>query len=151
MRFLLGMMLVIACWAGAASAQRVQAPGGFVPQQAVAFGAQGASATGVDGDHPLPVQPMVTAVTYLDRSGSLAVAGVSQAVAPARAGRRGFFLQNLSGGELWIGFGTAATAGTSSIRLAAGQLYESPAGGVPADAISVVGSSAGQSFTAKEW
>ncbi|WP_156680260.1 hypothetical protein [Sphingomonas profundi] len=34
---------------------QVLAPGGFVPSVAVAFGAKGAVATPVDGDHPLPV------------------------------------------------------------------------------------------------
>lgn len=39
----------------AAAETRVAAPAGFAPQQAIAFGAEGAVATGVDAGHPLPV------------------------------------------------------------------------------------------------
>lgn len=134
-----------------ATAQKIAAPGGFVPQQAITFGTRGADATAVDAANPLPVAPQATAVAYTDRSATVATAGLAQIVAPARTARHGFFLQNLSSGDLWIGIGTTATTGASSIRLAAGQLYESPPGGVPADAIGVIGATAGQAFTAKEW
>ena len=114
-------------------------------------GARGSEAVGVDAANPLPVAPVPMAVTYLDRSGAIAVAGAGQTVAIARATRRGFFVQNLSAGDLWIGFGTAAMVGAPAIRLAAGQLYESPTSGVPADTISIAGAVVGQAFTAKEW
>lgn len=146
-----GLMLAAIAFGSAASGQTVSTPGGYVPEQAMAFGTRGTPAVAVDAANPLPVAPQMTAASYVDRSGSVATAGAAQSVAPARAGRHGFFLQNLSSGDLWIGFGSAATIGAPSLRLAAGQLYESPASGIPADAISVTGATAGQSFTAKEW
>jgi len=135
----------------------IGAPGGFVPQVAVGFGAAGGEAVAVDAAHPLPVAiasgaaAASGAVTYLDRSGSIAVAGQAQPVAAANVARRGFFLQNLSAGDLWLNATGAASAGAPSLKVAAGQLYESPAHGVPATAISVLGAAAGQAFAAREW
>lgn len=141
----------LGAWVNPVSAQQVKAPGGFVPQAAIAYGGAGMPAVAVDADTPLPVAPRPVAVAYFDRSGTIATAGTAQPVAAARAARRGFMLQNLSSGDLWIGLGTAAAAGAGAIRVGAGQMYESPAAGVPAGAISVVGAAAGQAFTAKEW
>jgi len=133
----------------------IGAPGGFVPQVAVGYGTAGGEAVAVDATHPLPVAiatgAAAGAATYLDRSGGIAAAGQAQQLVAANAARRGFFIQNLSAGDLWLNSTGAASAGAPSIKVAAGQLYESPAHGVPATAISVLGATAGQSFAAREW
>lgn len=129
----------------------VSAPGGFVPRVALSFGTADAAASAVDDLHPLPVAPRGRAVAYLDRSGTIAAANVAQQLAPANAARGGFFIQNLSADDLWLSSIGAAVAGQPALRIGAGQLYESPAHGVPTTALSVLGAGAGQAFAAREW
>ncbi len=138
-------------WVGQAAAQSVTAPGGFVPQQAVAFGSRGAPATAVDATHPLPTTARGTTVSYRDISGQIATASTAQQLAPARPDRQGLFIQNLSSGDLWINMDGIALAGRPALRIAPGQLYESPSHGVPGTAVSVFGATAGQAFSAREW
>jgi hypothetical protein len=135
----------------AAAPPLVDAPGGFVPRSALSFGASGAAAVAVDDEHPLPVAAAGRTVMYSDRSGMIAVAGVAQVLAPASATRRGFFVQNLSTGDLWLNGTGTAVAGSPALRIGPGQLYECPASGVPATALSILGTAAGQTFSAREW
>ena len=137
--------------AAVASAQTVQAPGRFVPRQALSYGAEGETAVAVDEAHPLPTSPRGHAVTFTDRSGTIAAANTTQQIAPANPARSGFLIQNLSTGDLWLATSGAATAGQPALRIGAGQLLEFPASGVPAGAVSVLGATAGQSFSAREW
>lgn len=138
--------------ASATAAQlAVQAPGGFVPRTALSYGGSGEAAVAVDDAHPLPVQPRGRAVTYVDRSGTIAAANATQTIATANAQRGGMIIQNLSTGDLWVGVGAAATAGQPSLRIGAGQLLEFPSSGVPCGAIALLGGTAGQAFVAKEW
>lgn len=143
--------LLLAVASQPAAAQTVAAPGGFVPQQSISFGASGTPAIPVDAAHPLPVAARGSAVTYADVSGTIATGNIAQQIAVARTVRQGFFIQNLSSADLWINMTGPATADQPSLRIAPGQLYESPSHGVPAGAISVLGASAGQSFSAREW
>ncbi len=94
--------------------------------------------------HGNPVAPT-------DRSGATAAPGTAQAVMPANPRRRGLWLQNLSGADLWLSALGPATAGPPSLRLPPGALYEAPAHGVPAGEVSVLGGAAGQAFAAREW
>ncbi|MET0271242.1 MAG: hypothetical protein ABW173_12525 [Sphingomonas sp.] len=128
----------------------IDSPAGFAPLTALAFGSAGAAATAVDATHPLPTRG-ATVASFTDRSGIIATAGAAQPLAPARAGRAGLCVQNLSGADLWLGIVAAATAGAPAIRIAAGQMYESPAHGVPGGAIGILGATAGQAFSAWEW
>lgn len=134
-----------------ANAQAVRAPGGFVPRHALSYGSDGQAAVAVDDGHPLPVSQRGRTVTYTDRSGTIAAAGTAQPLAPANAARGGFFIENLSTGDLWITSLGTATIGQPAIRIAAGQLYEFPANGVPGASLSIVGATAGQSYAAREW
>ena len=129
----------------------IDAPGGFVPRSALSFGAAGGVAVAVDEEHPLPVAAAGRTVVYQDRSGLIVSAGVAQVMAPAFAGRRGFFVQNLSAGDLWLTSLGAAVAGQPALRIGAGQLYECPPSGVPGTALSILGTAAGQTFSAREW
>lgn len=142
---LAGLLAVEVAWGQA----RVAAPGGFVPQSAIGFGAAGAAVTAVDAGNPLPVA--APTIAPIDRSGAIATGGTAQTIAAANPARRGFLVQNLSSADLWLGTGAGAVAGRPSIRIAPGQLYESPASGAPGGAISLLGASTGQSFTAQEW
>lgn len=129
----------------------VIAPAGYVPRAAVSFGAPEAAAVAVDDAHPLPVVARAPGVAYTDRSGTLAAAATAQQVAPANPARRGFFVQNVSTADLWLSTVGAALADQPALRIAPGQLYECPAGGVPVAAISLYGTIQGQAFSAREW
>ena len=48
----------------------IEAPGGFVPRQAVAFGSAEGDAVQVDIDHPLPTSAMIGAATSAPLTGS---------------------------------------------------------------------------------
>lgn len=129
----------------------IGAPGGFVPRVAVSFGAGDAPAAAVDDARPLPVAPRGVGVTYTDRSGAIGSGGAAQQLAPANPARRGFFVQNLSADDLWISSVGTAAGGQPALRVSPGQLYESPAHGVPVAAVSVWGAATGQPFAAREW
>lgn len=84
-------------------------------------------------------------------SGTLAVANTQQSFAAAKANRTGFWFQNNSTGDLWISAIANAVIGQPSLRVAAGALYESPAGAAGVGALSVIGATQGQAFSAREW
>lgn len=93
----------------------------------------------------------VAAATYTDKSGTITAGGTAQTPFAINAARRGFLIQNNSAGDLW--FNTLATAVQSqpSIKLPAGAYYESPYGGCPTTAISIIGATTAQAFSAREW
>jgi hypothetical protein len=93
----------------------------------------------------------VAPVTYTNRSGALTTGGAAQTVAPANAARRGYFVQNVSAGDLWISTETTAVLNQPSIKLIANAFYESPVGLPPGGAISIIGATTGQAFTAREY
>lgn len=131
--------------------QLIDIQASFVPLTAICVGQPGQSPTPVDPVNPLPVAVRGTGVTYADRSGTVAVGGTAQQIAAANPTRRGLFIMNLSSADLWFDSMGAAQAGIPSIRIGAGILYESPAHGVPVTAISVLGATSGQAFSAREW
>ena len=89
-----------------------------------------------------------------DRSGAILTGGVSQKMCDARPGRMLVLIQNPSSGDLWFNFGLAATVGQPSIRLAPGDVA---IGSLVADGVldprqvNVIGATAGQTFTCKEY
>lgn len=91
------------------------------------------------------------AATYVNRSGTITAGGTAQVAMALNASRRGFSIQNNSTGDLW--FDTLATAVQSqpSICLSAGSLYETPYGGCPTGAVSIIGATTAQAFSAREW
>lgn len=89
--------------------------------------------------------------TWANHSGTVTTGGTSQALMPANAVRRGFWVQNNSAGDLWIMDGAAATQAQPSIRIQPGDLYESPANGCPGTAINIIGATTGQAFSAREF
>lgn len=91
--------------------------------------------------------------TLTDRSGSIATGGTSQQVAAASEGRFFLLIQNVSSGDLWVNFGTAAVTDQPSIKLVAGaslELSSAGSGWVPEEAVHIVGAATGQKFVVKE-
>lgn len=88
---------------------------------------------------------------YADRSGTVASGGVAQALMAANPARKGYWIQNNSASDLWIRDTGTAAAIQPSLKIAAGNLYESPVTGCPTTAISIFGATTGQTFTAREW
>jgi hypothetical protein len=90
------------------------------------------------------------ALTYADRSGTIAAGGTAQVAMPAWSGRHGCVIQNQSAGSLWVSETAAAVAGPPSILVPAGQqfLCMSPASG---QAYSIIGATTAQAFAAREW
>ena len=106
----------------------------------------------VDGSGNLQSVVAASTVTYTDRSGTIATGGAAQQIAAANASRKGFFVQNVSVGDLSISSLATAVQSQPSLKIPAGALYEFPASvGVPAGAISIIGATTGQAFTAREW
>lgn len=83
-----------------------------------------------------------------DRSSSITLGGTAQALAAANTARRGLTGQNISTGDLWINEigGTAAADTAGSYKVAAGATFTVQTN----RAISIVGATTGQKFTATE-
>lgn len=90
-------------------------------------------------------------VTTTDRSGTLTTGGTAQVLAPADAARRGGWIQNNSTGDLWVSEVGTATMGGSALRIPAGVAYEWPSHGIPVTALSIIGATTGQAFSARTW
>ena len=86
-----------------------------------------------------------------DRSGSVTLGGTAQVLMPANSQRRGYWVQNVSAGDLWItAIGTAA-ASQPGIKISPNSLYEVNAGTTPTTAVSIFGATTGLQFSAREW
>jgi hypothetical protein len=83
-----------------------------------------------------------------DRSGIIAVAGVSQVLAAENPNRGYFFIQNISEDTLWINFGTDAVQDSPSIKLYPDGTFEMNKFN-STDQITITGT-AGAKFVAKE-
>lgn len=108
------------------------------------------SAIGNSAGDPLFVQGVGTTLTAgTDSSGSITTGGTAQALAAANTARRGLVGQNISAGDLWINEigGTAAADTVGSYKVTSG----SPFSVSTNRAISIVGATTGQKFTATEY
>ena len=83
-----------------------------------------------------------------DRSGSIATGGTAQQLAAANASRISLEGQNISSGDLWINEigGTAAADTAGSYKVVANSTFSISTN----RAISIVGATTGQKFTATE-
>lgn len=97
-------------------------------------------------------RPEITSTGILtDGSGTIATGGTAQAVFAAKPNRRYLLIQNNSTGPLWINFTTEAVAGQPSIQLSSGgTAFVMETGFVSTEAVSIIGATTGQAFTAKE-
>ena len=107
------------------------------------------ASTETNGVHTPHVRFGAGAVT--DRSGTITLGGTAQQLVAANTARRYLLIQNISAGDLWINdAGTAAIGGPGSLKIVAGGYYEYPASFVTSGAISIIGATTAQAFTAKE-
>jgi hypothetical protein len=114
----------------------------------------GGTATGGLTDAELRASPLsVTAAagTLTDRSGTVTTGGTAQQLMAANASRKGFSVQNVSAGDLWIRETGTAAAAQPSLKLTSGTYFETPAGYGSTGAVSIFGATTGQAFTAREW
>jgi hypothetical protein len=106
-----------------------------------------------DGDisntNPFPVK--YPTITPTDKSGTITTGNTAQQLAAANASRKGYWIQNNSTGDLWLSDLTTAVMSQPSLKLVAGAYYESPLHGCSGSALSIIGATTGQSFSAREW
>lgn len=104
----------------------------------------------VSSTNPLPIA--FTAATLTSRSNTITAGGTAQVLMNANSARKGWFLQNVSTGDLWVNrFGGTAASSQPNILVPSGALYETPSGGSSGNAVSIFGATTGQAFTAGEW
>jgi hypothetical protein len=87
--------------------------------------------------------------TGTDRSGSITTGGTAQTLAALNNARRGLTIQNISTADMWINEtgGTAAANTAGSFQLTAGNTaYISTR-----QAVSIIGATTGQKFSATEF
>lgn len=106
-------------------------------------GAYNVNILGSDGDTGTPLP------TGTDRSSSITTGGIAQVLAAANTARRGLTGQNISTGDLWINEigGTAVADTAGSYRVTPGSTFDVSTN----RAVSIVGATTGQKFTATEW
>lgn len=90
-------------------------------------------------------------VTPADFSGTITAGGTAQNIIASNAARKRFEIQNQSTGDLWFSTLAAAVQSQPSIKIAAGQLYETPQGGAGTGAVSLIGATTAQAFAAREF
>ena len=95
-----------------------------------------------------PITP--TKGTLTNRSGAITNGGTAQTVAAVNANRQYFFFENVSLGDLWINFTTTAVIGQPSIKIAPKGAFVMEASFISTEAISVIGATTAQAWTAKE-
>lgn len=90
--------------------------------------------------------------TMVDGSGSITSGGTAEALFAAKKDRKYLLVQNLhASADLWIDFdGTTAVEDQPSVKMEAGATYILEGPYCPNGAISVIGGTTGQKFTAKE-
>lgn len=90
-------------------------------------------------------------VSVVNKSGTITTGGTAQVAIAENSKRIGFWIQNVSAGDLYVNdVGTAAATG-SSVKIAAGSIYESPAMGCVTGDISIFGATTAQAFVAREY
>jgi hypothetical protein len=121
---------------------------------ALAAGSALIGKVGIDQTTPFTTNAVgiVGRITKTDRSGTVTTGATAQTLMPANSARLGWQLQNNSVGDIWFNeLGATAVANQPSFKLAPGDSYESPVGATTTAAISIIGATTGQPFTAREW
>ncbi|MGZ8270734.1 MAG: hypothetical protein ACXWT5_06085 [Methylophilus sp.] len=95
------------------------------------------------------------AINYVPEnlSGTITTGETAQLLDAANDRRVGWFIQNNSAGSLWINdTGGTAILGQPSIEIKTGTTLSAPRDLAPtSQAISIIGATTGQTFTAREW
>lgn len=91
-------------------------------------------------------------MALLDKSGTIVAGGTAQSLMLASNIRNGFSVQNNSAGDLWINeLGSAAVLSQPSLKIVSGALYETPRCYPCPYAVSIIGATTAQAFTARDW
>lgn len=85
-----------------------------------------------------------------DRSGTIASGGTAQQAMAANTSRRYLFFQNNSTGTLWVRLGAAAVQDQPSWQLPPRAVLVMEDGFVSTEALSVIGATTGQQYSAAE-
>lgn len=103
---------------------------------------------GPDGETPVLTVASSPLDDGTDKSGSITTGGTAQTLASANTSRTSLTGQNISAGDLWINEigGTAAVDTVGSYKVVAGGAFAI----VTNRAISIIGATTGQKFTATE-
>lgn len=123
-----------------------------VSRVALAVGGSAADAVPVDASNPLPVDVQSLAQSSMpagtDRSGAITLGGTAQVLAAANTSRKSLTVQNISVADIWVNEigGTAAVDTAGSWKIAAGGAFAVSTN----RAISIIGATTGQKFTATE-
>lgn len=88
--------------------------------------------------------------TLTDYSGQIVTASVAVNPLPANSNRIYLLVQNTSSDDLYINFTTTATTGSPSVLLKAGEGFVFEQDFITTESVSVIGATAGQTFTIKE-
>lgn len=125
--------------------------GTAVPAKALQVGGSDGTDLRTIATDTLGRQIVTTTGTLTDGSGTIATGGTAQTVFAANANRRYLLVQNNSSGALWVNFTTTAVESQPSVQLAAnGGSIVMETGFVSTEAISIIGATTGQAFTAKQ-
>jgi hypothetical protein len=89
-------------------------------------------------------------VALTDGSGSITTGGTSQQIFAANATRQYLFIENLSSGNLYVNFGSAATQGSGSIMIVPNGSFVMENGTVSNQTVNIIGATSAQAFTAKQ-
>lgn len=88
--------------------------------------------------------------TLVDGSSTITTGGTSQQIFATNASRKYLFVQNLSTGNLYINFGSAATQGSGSILLLPNASFAMEASYTSTQTVNIIGATTGQAYTAKQ-
>jgi hypothetical protein len=107
-------------------------------------------ANGTDGTASIMADSTPMPVALTDGSGTLTTGGTAQQVFAANANRRYLLVQNVSAENMWVNLGAVATQAAGSILLFPGGTLEYDGASVPSGLISIIGTTTGDGFTAKQ-
>lgn len=101
-----------------------------------------------------PVAGTVTvapaAGTLTDGSGSITTGGVSQQIFAANSTRKYLLVQNLSTENMWVNFGSAAAADSTSVKLLPNGSVVMESSFVSNQTVNVIAATTGSKFVAKQ-
>jgi len=125
------------------------AQGNLVPVHVPAAVAGGV-ATPVSAVAPLPVINAAGAPA-IDGSGAVVTGGVAQTLFGGITPGNGYLVANISSATLYISDVGAASGGGSSLPIAPGAIFVTPAGYRPPGPVSLYGGTTGQAYAARRW
>ena len=99
-----------------------------------------------------PLAVMNTAgAAAVDGSGSVGVGGTAQLLFAGAVPANGYLVANNSSATLYVSDVGTATAGGTSVPIAAGAVFMTPSGYQPPGPVSLYGATTGQAFAARRW